>query len=79
MISALAGVSTKLAGVAYQKWKASILHLPFSPAVIPLDVVDANTGFVLFLNSPIFKKAFVRELEGNVCSIRRIPRLYAEN
>ncbi len=65
VISALVGVSTKLAGVAYQKWKARILHLPFSPAVIPLDVVDANTGFVLFLNSPIFKKAFVRELEGN--------------
>lgn len=56
---------TKLAGAIYQKWKARVLHAPFSPAIIPLKVVDANTGFTLMLNSPIFKKAFSKELEGN--------------
>jgi hypothetical protein len=65
IISVIVGVSTKLVGVAYQKWKARILHLPFSPAVIPLEVVDANTGFVLLLKSPTFKAAFARELEAN--------------
>ncbi|MBI1925580.1 hypothetical protein HYR99_15170 [Candidatus Poribacteria bacterium] len=65
IIGTVIGVSTKLAGVAYQKWKARILHLPFSPAVIPLEVVDANTGFVLFLKSAIFKTAFTQELEEN--------------
>lgn len=65
VIGGIVGVSSKLVGVAYQKWKARILRLPFSPAVIPLEVVDANTGFVLFLRSPIFKNSFARELEAN--------------
>ena len=65
IISAVVGVSAKLVGVVYQKWKARILHLPFSPAVVPLEVVDANTGFSLFLQSPIFKSAFIKELEEN--------------
>lgn len=65
VIRGIVGVSAKLVGVAYQKWKARILRLPFSPAVIPLEVVDANTGFVLFLRSPTFKNAFARELEAN--------------
>jgi hypothetical protein len=65
IIGGIVGVSTKLVGVAYQKWKARILHLPFSPAVIPLEVVDANTGLVLFLQSPIFKTAFMEKLEAN--------------
>jgi flagellar biogenesis protein FliO len=58
-------LGTKLAGTIYQKWKARVLHAPFSPAVIPLKVVDANTGFTLMLNSPIFRKAFSKELEAN--------------
>ena len=65
IIGAVIGVGAKLVGGAYQKWKARILHLPFSPAVVPLEVVDANTGFVLFLQSPIFKAAFTKELEDN--------------
>ena len=55
----------KLAGTVYQKWKARILHAPFSPAIIPLKVVDANTGLSLMVNSPIFKKAFAKELDAN--------------
>jgi hypothetical protein len=65
LIMAIVGVSATLIGVAYQKWKARILRLPFSPAVIPLSVVDAQTGFILFLQCPIFKSVFAAELEGH--------------
>ncbi|MFY9269853.1 MAG: hypothetical protein WAO55_08930 [Candidatus Manganitrophaceae bacterium] len=65
LIFAIVGVGSKLVGVTYQKWKARILHAPFSPSVIPLEVVDANTGFVLFLQCAIFKTVFARELEEN--------------
>ena len=61
----VAVLCTKLAGAVYQKWKARVLHAPFSPAIMQLKVVDANTGFTLMLNSPIFKKAFSKELEAN--------------
>lgn len=56
---------TKLAGTVYQKWKARVLHAPFSPVIIPLQVIDANTGFTLMLNSSVFKRAFSKELEEN--------------
>jgi hypothetical protein len=65
LVMAIVNVTSTLIGVAYQKWKARILRLPFSPAVIPLGVVDANTGFVLLLKSPILKKAFDAELRDN--------------
>jgi hypothetical protein len=62
---AVIGVGSRLAGLAYQKWKARILQAPFSPAIAPLKVVDANTGFTLLLKSPIFKEAFASELQQN--------------
>ncbi len=65
IIAGVVSVGTALAGVAYQKWKSRILHAPFSPADTPLKIVDANTGFTLFLQSPIFKNAFMPELEDN--------------
>lgn len=65
VITALVGVGMKLSGVVYQKWKARILHLPLSPSILPLEVVDAGTGLVVFLNSPAFKEAFSRELQNN--------------
>lgn len=65
IITAVAGIGVKLSGVAYQKWKARILHLPFQPSLLPLEVVDANTGLVVFLNSPRFKEAFLPELQTN--------------
>lgn len=65
LLAAIVGVGMKLVGVAYDKWKARILHAPFSPAVIPLKLVDANTGFVLLAQSPTFKRAFGPELERN--------------
>jgi hypothetical protein len=65
LVGSVVGIGAKLTGVLYQKWKARILHLPFSPAVVPLTVVDANTGFSLLNSSPIFKAAFKNELENN--------------
>jgi hypothetical protein len=62
---AVIGVGSRLAGLAYQKWKARILQAPFSPAIAPLEVVDASTGFTLLLKSPIFKEAFASELQQN--------------
>lgn len=65
LITAIVGAGIKLGGARYQIWKARILHLPFSPAVIPLQVVDANTGFGLIQQCPIFRKAFEAELLNN--------------
>ena len=58
-------MGANLTGIAYQKWKARILYLPFSPAALPPASIDANTGFVLFLKSPTLKEAFRPELEAN--------------
>lgn len=65
LIGGIVKVGANLTGMAYQKWKARILHLPFSPAVLPPALVDANTGLVLFMKSPVLKEAFRPELEGN--------------
>jgi hypothetical protein len=65
IISTVVAVGTKLVGTAYEKWRTRVLNAPFFPSVIPLNVVDANTGFLLLRLSPIFKKAFARELEAN--------------
>ncbi len=62
-ITAIVTIGTKLAGTAYQKWKLRVLNAPFSPAVVPLRVVDASTGFTLLRASPVFKDAFSKELE----------------
>jgi hypothetical protein len=60
---ALGTVGMRLGGAAYEKWKARVLHLPFSPASgIPLQVVDANTGFSLLQQSPIFRTAFSKKM-----------------
>ncbi len=65
VVGSIVGVSSTLVGAAYAKWKARILKLPFDPAVVPLKLVDADTGFALLLASPIFKKAFEQELKGS--------------
>ncbi len=36
-----------------------------APAAFPLEEVDANTGFILIIGSPIFKTAFSKELKEN--------------
>jgi hypothetical protein len=65
IIATVVGCGVKLVGSAYEKWKKRILNVPITPAVLPLQVVDANTGMTLLLKSPIFKKAFEKELEDN--------------
>jgi hypothetical protein len=64
LVSSIVGVSSTLVGTAYAKWKARILKLPFDPAVTPLKLVDADTGFALLLANDIFKKAFAPEMQG---------------
>lgn len=64
-ITTLIAAGIRLGGARYQAWKARILHLPFSPAVVPLQLVDANTGFSLIQQSPIFRKSFEAELLNN--------------
>jgi hypothetical protein len=65
VISTVVQVGAKLVGVAYEKWRTRVLGAPFFPSVTPLQVADANTGFLLLRLSPIFKKAFLNELETN--------------
>lgn len=65
VISTVVGCGVKLVGTAYEKWKKRILNVPITPAVLPLEVVDANTGFTLLLQSPLFKKVFEKKLEAN--------------
>lgn len=65
LVTTIVGVGSGLAGLAYQKWKARILHAPFSPAELPLKAIDANTGFSLLVSSPLFKQAFMPELQSN--------------
>lgn len=62
LVLAVGTVAIKLGRDAYGKWKARILHLPFSPASGPLLVVDANTGFSLFQQSPTFAEAFSKAM-----------------
>ncbi len=64
-ILAVAGISVKISRAAYEKWKCRILNMPFNPAVVPLKVVDANTGFSLLSTNPVFKEAFKQELAAN--------------
>jgi hypothetical protein len=65
VIATVVGVGVKLVGSAYTKWKVRVLNVPLTPAVLPLKVVDANTGFTLLLQSPAFKAAFAKELNEN--------------
>ena len=65
IIGSVLAIGAKLGAAAYQRWKARILHLPISPAAVPLAVADANTAFTLFLKSPIFKAAFNKKLQEN--------------
>lgn len=64
IISTVIGISSTVVGGLYEKWKARILHLPFKPALIPLKVEDADTGFVVLVKCKIFKEVFKKELEG---------------
>ncbi|WKJ88949.1 hypothetical protein QZJ86_13050 [Methylomonas montana] len=64
LIAALVAGTVKLTGIYYQKWKARILHMPFSPAAgLTLEPVDDNTGFMLLRQSPLFNVAFQAQMD----------------
>lgn len=64
LIAALVAGTVKLTGIYYQKWKARILHMPFSPAAgLTLEMVDDNTGFMLLRQSPLFNAAFQAQMD----------------
>ncbi|WP_419661832.1 uncharacterized protein Dvar_22650 [Desulfosarcina variabilis str. Montpellier] len=65
VIATVVDCGVKLVGSTYEKWKKRILNVPITPAVLPLQPVDANTGFTLLLKSPIFKMAFKEKFEAN--------------
>ena len=63
IISTVVGIGTTLTGGAYARWKARILNSPFSPSVVPLKTVDADTGIILIDKCPILKEAFQEKLD----------------
>ena len=63
VIGALVGVSGTVVGVAYQRWKARIMDLPFSPSDLPLKLVDTDRVFLFMANSPLCKDAFQKKLK----------------
>lgn len=64
LIAAVVAGTVKLTGIFYQKWKARILHMPFSPAAgLSLEPVDDNTGFMLLRQSPLFLAAFQAQID----------------
>lgn len=65
LIGTLVTVASSVKEQVYGRWKARIMHLSFEPADLPIERVDANTGFTLLVDSPIMKEAFRNELEAN--------------
>ena len=65
LIGSIVGVATTVKEEVYDRWKRRVLHLSFEPADLPIERVDANTGFTLLVNTPIMKEAFREELEAN--------------
>lgn len=59
----IATVAARLTGAAYERWLARVLDAPYTPALFPPSVIDANTGFVLLRKSPGFAAAFAPEIE----------------
>ncbi len=63
LITALAAGTVKLTGIYHQKWKARILHMPFSAAGgLNLESVNDATGSSLLRQSPLFSSAFQANL-----------------
>ncbi|MFB6248762.1 MAG: hypothetical protein ABEL97_09350 [Salinibacter sp.] len=65
LIGSIVNVATTVKKQVYDRWKRRILHLTFEPADLPVERIDANTGFTLLSSTPIMKDAFREELEAN--------------
>jgi hypothetical protein len=63
LVAVIIGVGAKLAGVKYDKWKARILHAPFSPSVYPLDTVDADFAISRVQKIPELLQAYKEKFE----------------
>lgn len=63
VIGTLVGISGTVVGMTYQRWKARIMDLPFSPSDLPLKLVDTDRSFLLIANSPLCKEAFQKQLK----------------
>jgi hypothetical protein len=59
----VATVAARLSGAAYDRWIARVLDAPYTPALFPPTVIDANTGFVLLRKSPGFATVFAPEIQ----------------
>lgn len=60
---AVVSIGSRLAGAAYDRWVARVMHAPYTAELFPPTVIDANTAIALTLKSPILKQAFAPELE----------------
>jgi hypothetical protein len=56
-------IGSRLAGAAYDRWVARVLHAPYTPELFPPTVIDASTAMTITLQSPVLKRAFAPELE----------------
>lgn len=63
LITAVVGVGIKLGGEAYQRWRARVLHLPLSPAVLALGEADATTGIAMVSAVPALRAALGARLD----------------
>lgn len=78
-VESVARLAVRLGGRAYDLWKARVLRVPFAPAVTPLVVQDANSGFTILMRSPTFRDVFRDELaENDRRFYRKLVRRYVE-
>jgi hypothetical protein len=59
----VATIATRLSGAAYERWIARVMAAPYTPALFPPTVIDANTGLVLLRKSPRLAAAFAPEIQ----------------
>jgi hypothetical protein len=59
--TAVVGIGARLAGAAYERWVARVLHAPYSPELFSPGTIDANTGLSLLLRCPTFARVFATE------------------
>jgi hypothetical protein len=59
----VATIAARLSGAAYERWIARVLDAPYTPALFPPTVIDANTGLVLLRQSPRLAAAFASEIQ----------------
>lgn len=63
LIVTVAAIGTRLTGAAYERWLARVMNAPYTPALFPSSVIDANTALVLLRYSSGFEQAFAEEIQ----------------